>query len=256
VSVGAATVRPSEDPATWRGWCLGGALVVLVVALVPPFSDAARRTEYAEALQFSLLALVVPALLVIGAPWRRLRLSGKDATEWPADQIADRRMRHRQLSRSLGFIACDLAVVVAWHTPAAVAASTRHGWLTVVEAGCLLLFGVGLWLELVASPPLTPRSGHLRCAVLAAFAMWAFWILAYVSGLSTHDFYGNFHHVGGGLSAAADQQIASAILWLVSALSLAPVIFWNAYQWLKTEEDPDAELLALARDERRRGTPT
>ena len=108
MSVGAATVRPSEDPATWRGWCLGGALVVLVVALVPPFSDAARRTEYAEALQFSLLALVVPALLVIGAPWRRLRLSGKDATEWPADQIADRRMRHRQLSRSLGFIACDL----------------------------------------------------------------------------------------------------------------------------------------------------
>lgn len=254
MNVGAATARPSEEPEWWRDWCLGGALVVLVVALVPPFSDTARHTEYGEALQFSLLALVVPALLVFGAPWRRSRLSGK--AEGLADRIAKRRMRHRQLSRSLGFIVCDLAVVVAWRTPAAVAASTRHGSLTLVEAGCLLLFGVGLWLELVISPPLIPRSGHLRCAVLAAFAMWAFWILAYVSGLSTHDYYGNFHHVRGGLSAAADQQIASAILWLVSALSFAPLIFWNAFQWLKTEEDPDTELLALARDERRRGTPT
>jgi cytochrome c oxidase assembly factor CtaG len=230
--------------------------VVLVIALVPPFGDAARRTEYAEALQFSLLAMVVPALLVLGAPWRRLRLAGNDSAGRLADRIAAQRMRHRQLPRSLGFIACDLAVVVAWHTPAAVAGSTRSGWLTLVEAGCLVVFGVGLWLELVTSPPLTPRSGHLRCAVLAAFAMWTFWILAYVSGLSTDDFFRNFHHIRGGLSAAADQQVASAVLWLVSALSFAPLIFWNAYQWLKTEEDPDTELLALARDERRRGTPT
>ena len=255
MNVGAATARPSKEPAWWRLWCLWGALVVLVIALVPPFSDAARRTEYAEALQFSLLAVVVPALLVLGAPWRRLRLAGNDSAEGLADRIADLRMRHRQLPRSLGFIACDLAVVVAWHTPAAVAASSRSGWLTLLEAASLLLFGVGLWLELVTSPPLAPRSGHLRCAVLAAFAMWAFWILAYVSGLSTHDFYGNFHHTRGALSAAADQQIASAVLWLVSALSFAPLIFWNAFQWLKNEEDPDTELLALARDERRRGTP-
>ena len=91
--------------------------------------------------------------------------------------------------------------------------------------------------------------------MLAAFVMWAFWILAYVVGLSNHDFYRNFHHVAGGLSAAADQQIASAVLWFVAAVTFVPVIFWNALMWLKTEEDPDAELLALARAERRRGTP-
>ena len=50
----------------------------------------------------------------------------------------------------------------------------------------------------------------------------------------------------GGLSAAADQQIASAVLWFVAAAAFVPVIFWNALMWLKTDEDPDTELLALA----------
>ena len=85
--------------------------------------------------------------------------------------------------------------------------------------------------------------------------MWAFWILAYVTGLSTHGFYGNFHHAAGGLSAAADEQIASAVLWAVASATFAPVIFWNALRWLQSEEDPDTELLALARADRRRGLP-
>jgi hypothetical protein len=76
-----------------------------------------------------------------------------------------------------------------------------------------------------------------------------------VVGLSERDFYRNFHHAAGGLSAGADQQIASAVLWFVAAASFVPVIFWNALMWLKTDEDPDTELLALMRAARRRGTP-
>jgi cytochrome c oxidase assembly factor CtaG len=136
-----------------------------------------------------------------------------------------------------------------------VADVSGHAWLVPLEGVTLLAFGLGLWLELVISPPLVPRSGYLRRAVLAAFSMWTFWILAYVLGLSNHAFYPNFAHVPGGLSAAADQQVASAVLWFVAAVSFVPVIFWNAMMWLRTDEDPDAELLALERAERRRGTP-
>ncbi|MGA2045278.1 MAG: hypothetical protein ABSG83_18135, partial [Roseiarcus sp.] len=38
------------------------AAVFLVAALVPPLSSEARRLEVFEALQFALLAIVVPAL--------------------------------------------------------------------------------------------------------------------------------------------------------------------------------------------------
>jgi cytochrome c oxidase assembly factor CtaG len=255
---GAADVRPPARGAPWRPWCLSGAALVLVVGLVPPLSEAARHSEYVATLQFSLFAIVVPALVVAGAPWRLLRLADAGGAANPpriTDRIADRRRRHRELPWSLAFIACDLGVAVAWHTPGAVGAVVRHGWLAVPEAASLLIFGLGLWLELVASPPLAPRSGYLRRAVLAAFAMWAFWVLAYVVGLSDHDVYRNFHHAAGGLSAPADQQIASAVLWFVAAVAFAPVIFWNALTWLKTEEDPDAELVALTKAERRRGLP-
>jgi cytochrome c oxidase assembly factor CtaG len=254
---GAADVRPPVRGAPWRPWCLSCAALVLVVGLVPPLSGAARHSEYGATLQFSLFAIVVPALVAAGAPWRLLRLAGDGAPSPPriADRVADRRRRHRELPWSLAFIACDLGVAVAWHAPGAVGAVARHGWVAVPEAASLLIFGLGLWLELVASPPLAPRSGHLRRAVLAAFAMWAFWILAYVVGLSDHDFYRSFHHAAGGLSAPADQQIASAVLWFVAAVAFAPVIFWNALTWLRTEEDPDAELVALTKAERRRGLP-
>jgi cytochrome c oxidase assembly factor CtaG len=253
---GAADERPHALSAPWRGWCLLGAAVVAQACLVPPLSSTARRFEYGEALQLSLLAIVVPVLVALGAPWRHLRLArvGDPAAPRLADRVADRRLRHRELPWSLAFIATDLAAVVAWHAPRAVAEVAEHGWLIPLEGVTLLIFGLGLWLELVASPPLVPRSGYLRRAVLAALAMWTFWILAYILGLSNHAFYRNFSHVPGGLSAAADQQIATAVLWFVAAASFVPVIFWDAMMWLRTDADPDAELLALARAERRRGT--
>ena len=258
MSDGASEGRPPTLSSTLRRACLAGALVAFVVALVPPLSGAARRIEYAQAFQFSLLAVVVPALATAGAPWRQLRLACHGTADHPFrgfDLLAQGRRRHRELSRTLGFIAVDVAAIIAWHTPVAVASVARHVWLGPIEAVTLLVFGVGLWLELVQSPPLTPRSGHLRRAVLGALVMWALWILAYVTGMSNHDFYPNFHHAAGDLSAAADQQIASAVLWLVSAVTFVPVIFWNALMWLKTEDDPDAELIGLLRAERRRGTP-
>jgi cytochrome c oxidase assembly factor CtaG len=258
VTVGAAPGRPLERAARLRAGCLWGAVVVAVLALVPPLSSAARTTDYAAALQFSLLAIVVPALVALGAPWRLVGLAGGGAPgEAPrlVDRIADRRRRHRELPWSLVFIGCGLGAAVAWRVPVMVAAVAHHGWVALIEGASLLVFGLGLWLELVASPPLDPRSGHLRRAVLAAFVMWAFWILAYVVGLSAHDIYRNFHHTAGGLSAAADQQIASALLWFVASAAFVPVIFWNALRWLQTDEDPDTELAALRRAERRRGMP-
>jgi cytochrome c oxidase assembly factor CtaG len=257
MSRGAAEGRPRARRQAWRSWCLLAAGVVVVVAVVPPLATLARRAEYTAALQFSLLAIAVPALVALGAPWHLIGLAGDrraGGRPRPLDGLTDRRRRHRELPWSLLFIGCGVGVAVGWHTPGAVEALAQHGWLVILEAATLLVFGLGLWLELVSSPPLVPRSGYLRRAVLAAFAMWAFWILAYVTGLSNRGFYRNFHHVPGALSAAADQQIASALLWAVAAASFVPVIFWNALTWLQSEEDPDTELQTLARAERRRGS--
>lgn len=262
---GAAPVRPREPGGGWRRWCLLGAFAVVAIAMAPPLGTAARHAEYAAALQFSLLALVLPMLLAVGAPWRALRLArppgkadgadcGVDRPRF-VDRLADRRRRHRELPWSLAFLAVGVGTAIAWHAPASVASVAAHGWLLPVECLTLGAAGTGLWLELVDSPPLEPRSGRLRRAVLAALSVWAYWILAYVTGLSTHGFYVNFHHAAGGLSAGADEQIAAAVLWAVSAACFVPVVFRNALLWLHSEEDPDHELLSLVRADRRRGVP-
>ena len=201
---GAAGERPHDVTAPWRSWCLLAAALVVLACLVPPLSGTARRFEYGEALQFSLLAVVAPVLVAIGAPWRRLGLARarrrrsaapgrpgrRPAASAPGAPLVPRLHRRRpRRGRRLA-------------RPGAVDDVSEHGWLIPLEGVTLLVFGLGLWLELVPSPPLVPRSGYLRRAVLAALAMWTFWILAYVLGLSNHAFYPNFR----------TRRVASALL--------------------------------------------
>jgi cytochrome c oxidase assembly factor CtaG len=120
----------------------------------------------------------------------------------------------------------------------------------------LLVAGIGIWLELVESPPLVPRLSRPNRVALAAVCMWTIWILAYLVGLSHVAWYHAYlHHPGQGLSLSADQQLTTGTMWLVSGCAFIPVIFWNLVRWLQSEEDPDEEMHALVRLERTRGRP-
>jgi cytochrome c oxidase assembly factor CtaG len=243
------------------------AVVLLAVLLVPPVGTWARRDEFIEAIQFACLAIVVPALVVIGAPWRPLGLASRrqgplgDATgagvggrSTMVDRLAVGRRRHPEAWRSLAFACLYLGGVVLWRIPWTVDALARHPWLVAVEAVTLVAAGTGLWLELVESPPVTPRLSRPNRVALAAVSMWAIWVLAYLVGLSHASWYSAYpHHAGSGLSLSADQQLATAMLWCISGCAFVPVVFWNLVRWLQAEEDPDEELHALLRTERIRG---
>ncbi|MGH3237373.1 MAG: cytochrome c oxidase assembly protein, partial [Streptosporangiaceae bacterium] len=87
----------SDDPGTrnpprWRAVAhpaLAGlapaGLALMAVAVLPPVETLARRYLFVESVQFCLLALAGPALIVLGAPWRLLRLS-----RWPDGEPAGR----------------------------------------------------------------------------------------------------------------------------------------------------------------------
>ncbi len=244
------------------------ALVLLVASLVPPVATEARRYEVAEAIQFCLFVVAIPALLVLGAPWRRLGLAvrhppppddeGATATavaSWPpVDRLAQGRRRHPEVWRTVAFFGLYLVGAVLWRTPPAVNGLARHPWLVVVEALTLVPVGMGLWLELVESPPLTPRLSRPHRVALAAVSMWLIWVLAYLVGLSHASWYHAYiHHPGSGLSLSADQQLTTGMMWFISGCAFIPVVFWNLVRWLQSEEDPDEELHRLVRQERIRG---
>ena len=214
----------------------------------------ARRNEIAETVQFVVLALGVPPLLVLGRPFAPWRPGGRrSAIGRRIDALAAARRRQPWMARALVFVVLDVGMIVAWRVPAAMDTLDRHPWLLVVQASTLVAAGVGLWLELVASPPFAPRVARPWRAVLAAITMWPIWILAYMVGFSESNWYPAFDHATKGLSDLGQQELATGVLWFAAGCVFVPVVFFDVMSWLKEGEDPDAELRRLIRSERRSG---
>ena len=261
-----ADVRSGGPVAAVRSTLAVLALLLLALSLLPPLATYARRFEFVEALQFCLLAIVVPALAACGAGWNRLGLAttaphaiGDDGDLVApgelrsVDRLALGRKRHPDPWRAVVAAGVFLAVVVLWRIPLSVEALVRHPWLAVVEAATLVPTGIVLWLELVESPPLTPRLTRPHRVAMAAVVMWVIWMLAYLVGLSHGAWYHGFDHtLATGISVSADQQLTTGLVWMMSGVAFAPVVFWNLVYWLQSEEDPDDELHRLLRQERTR----
>ena len=228
-----------------RPWlALAGALLAVAV-LVPPAGSAATRYVFAQAVQFAVLAVVAPALIVLGAPWRLLSFRAHPARPRLADRVAAARSHRPARARSWAVLVSFLVIALAWRLPVAVDTLVRHRVLTVAEAVTLLAAGCALWLELVESPPLLPRISRPQRAAFAALAMWAMWVSAYIMGFSGSTWFGALAHAPGhGLGTVADQEIATGLLWAIPALSFVPLIYVALITWLRDSADPDEELRA------------
>jgi cytochrome c oxidase assembly factor CtaG len=221
----------------------------------------ARRYVFVEALQFGVLAVAVPALVVLGAPFSgRGRAStsraGRGARVPAAGRLqalAAARSRHRGPLRSFAFLLAYCAATIAWRVPAAVDGLAQRPLLLLLEVPSLVVFGVLLWLELVPSEPFVPRSAYPLRIALAVIAMWTTWTVGYLLGLSHAVWFPAYHHTKvTALSLSADQELAAGALWLLPAMAYVPVVFASLMIWLKHSEDPDDELRRLLVEERRR----
>jgi hypothetical protein len=129
-----------------------------------------------------------------------------------------------------------------WRLPTVIDGVARHHAFALAELASLLVAGTALWLELVPSRPLRPRGHGLQVAALAACAMWIIWIIAYILGMATHGVFPAFRHPPGGpLSAVADQELATAVLWAVTGVCFMPVVFLSVLRGLHDDEDVDSE---------------
>ncbi len=70
-----------------RLWLAAAGVLALAVTLVPPVVTLARQYVFVESIQFLVFAMAAPALIVLGAPWRFLRLS-RAAPNPPAGALA------------------------------------------------------------------------------------------------------------------------------------------------------------------------
>jgi cytochrome c oxidase assembly factor CtaG len=232
-------------------WLTLVAVVLAVAVLVPPLATAARHDVFAEAIQFEVLAVIVPALVVLGAPWRP-RGAGDQSGWRPATRLAAGRSGRSGSARGWLVMIAFIVVALAWRLPQLVNAVVRHPVLLAAEAVTLILAGCALWLELVDSPPLVTTVARPQRALMAAVPMWAIWASTYVMAFSHTAFFSALAHAGGhGISTSADQQIAAALLVVVTGLCFVPVVYVSLITWLRDNAKSDEDLrdVAAARSE-------
>jgi cytochrome c oxidase assembly factor CtaG len=228
-----------------RSWLAAAAVAIILLSLVPPAGTYARRYVFAESLQFLAFAAIVPALLVLGAPWRALGLRAPDG-----HGLSGRLLRARSgssgFARGVAILLVFMGTVIAWRLPASVDALAARPGFAVLEMVTLVAAGSALWLELVESPPFLPRMARPLRAVFAALAMWTIWILGYILGFSQVAWFTAYAHTAG-LSPVVDQEITTGLMWAIPAICFVPVVFVTALTWLNDTEDPDEELRAIVR---------
>ena len=213
-----------------RFWPGIAAVILITIILLPPAAGYARRYAFAQALQFVTFAVAGPALLALGSP-QRIRSLARPSGRGER--------RYRPGARAAITLTAFIAAAITWRLPATVNALARHPALAAAEMITLLAAGAGIWLELTAAPPGPGQLPRPARAALAAAAMWTIWVLAYLTGMSGASWFAAYRHgAPGGLSAAADQQIAVAILWAVPALCFMPVLYVTVIAWLGASTSP------------------
>ena len=223
-------------------------LAAVVVCLVPPVAALGQRYVVVGSVQFLVFAMVAPALLVLGAPWRLLRLSRPDGAGGPLGRLAAARREQRSFLRAGIFLTVFTAVSLVWRLPPVMDALARQPALMPAEMVTLLAVGIGLWLELAASPPLAPRLPRPHRAAVAAQAMWFTWAVAYVVGFHNSPVFTSYAAVPGrAIGLVADQELAVAITWTVAGLCFIPVVIVAMMGWL-SGSNAEEELQRIVRD--------
>lgn len=244
-----------------------GALIVWVVAIIPPVLTLCGEYEFVQSTQFCLFAVAIPALLVVGGPWRWFDLATLEdplvdndgrqiaaVRPRPLDRWVQRRATRKGYRRAVALLIIFMAQTIFWRSAPVVDQLIRHPWLSIVESITLVLGGAFFWLELVESAPFRPTTARPYRIGVAAIAMWTVWVIAYLMAMAQNTWYTGFRHVSQRLfSLAVDQQVTTALMWFLTACAFLPIIFVNLNRWLQSEEDPDEELYQLVRRDQSRG---
>ena len=240
---------PSRQPHRLaRAVAYQAGLLLALLAVVSPMGYWSYRFIWARNLQDVTLAIVAPALIVLGAPWRPLsrglRLDGwlSRRDQRTAGDADDGEAARR--NRAPGWRPWPIAVAVAfcatwwaWHLPALFDAALRSSAVYAIEVASYVAVGTLLWLQLVDSPPLRPQLSPLRRVGLllgvAASGTVLGLIRVYSSGLAYPAYLGFRHHV---LSIISDQQVGGAVLWVIPLVPFSIVAVALVVGWLSEDE--------------------
>jgi putative membrane protein len=228
-------------------------LLTALLALVSPMGYYAHQLIWVRNMQDVVLAVVAPALIVLGAPWlplargarpgRRGHHDDESAAAADGDGGTSRRST-RPGWRAMPILVTALFCVTwwVWHLPGPFDAALRSPVIYAAEVVTYLAVGIGFWLQLIGSRPLSPQMAPLNRVALVVAAAASGTVLglirAYGRGVAYPAYLGLGHSVS---SVVSSQQAGGAILWVFPLIPFSIVAVALAVRWLEDEESGATE---------------
>ena len=221
----------------WRAQSFYAGLIALAVAIAPPLDGLADRLFWAHMAQHTLLQMVAPPLIVLGAPWlvlwRPLSLGGRRRTSrWVLHSRGATPLRAAARVLTVPAVAWVLFVGAIWlsHLPAVFDYAAGHDAFHEGEHLLFVALGLLFWSRALDSPPLHARLTHWRRLAFFAAAAAAETALALVVLAAHGPLYVPYERVvprPEHLTVLADQQLGGAIMLEPASIPLLLAILWS-----------------------------
>jgi putative membrane protein len=216
-------------------------LLLLLLAIASPLESLADETLSAHMIQHEFLTLVVPPLILLGAPlwpmWRALPVGWRRASlRWLLRRRWTERAKdgvERVVGRPLGSWLLFIGVFLTWHIPPlydfALAHEAAHAFEHITFIGVALAF----WAQVIPSFPIQPRLSYLRRAgylFAAAITLHLVSVFIDIAAQPIYLFYGT------GPSAVASQTAAGALMDVSGQVVFTIAILIFVGLWLREDE--------------------
>jgi putative membrane protein len=198
--------RGAEEAPVWRLCCFLGAVVAVLVALVSPLDALADQLLFMHMVQHVLLLDVVPILAILG--FTKVILRPLTRT------VHDVERRAGPLAHPAFAVVLYVAVIWAWHVPAAYDAAVRHSGVHVLEHLTFVLAGSLYWWHLLSPIRARLRLGGLGPVLYMGSTKVLVGALGMGLAFAPSAFYAYYEHHARvwGISALDDQAMAGLIM--------------------------------------------
>jgi len=237
------TLREAGTPvSTWRIWCFGSSLLLVLVALVSPIDEfGEEQFLFMHMIQHILLGDLAPLLFVAGLTGQILRpvLSLRGV------------MRLRFLTHPLVALPLWAANLYIWHIPFLYQGALHHSAVHALEHFCFFGFGAIMWAAVLETLPGPEWFGTGAKLGYVAGVRLLETILGNVFIWSGVVFYPFYEHPTDmwGISALGDQQIAGAAMMVEGSIVTLGALAW-LFLKMAQESELRQRLLEQGMDER------
>lgn len=231
----------------WQVAAFVAGLLVALIALDSPLDTLADRWLWAHMIQHDLLTMVVPPLLLLGAPvwpfWRAIPLQARRASlGWVVRQRWPRRLWNAIERYALTPVPVWLLYVVVyaiWHIPSLYDAAIAQQSIHILEHIAFLGTALLLWAQVIPSHPLQPRLSYpMRALYVCAVGMYSN-LIGSLFVFSVGPFYPHYAQLprpAGAMTALVDQHLAGAAMDVPGTIVFFVAVSAVLWLWLRDDE--------------------